>query len=172
MRISPIYSYSSRYNIQSPENKKTVKPNRTGIIAFRASGNRNHIAIITPECAPYAITGGAGSVMEQRSSFFKKMYPHKDVRIFIPFYNPQNKDIYKSTAIRNPLTNELLAFPVEKTGIETEFEYGVRKSKAELYKIKNPANGVPLYLVYTPEFNDFLKEYDQRNCPQALLCAP
>ena len=165
MRISPIYSYSSLYNIQSPENKKTVKPNRTGIIAFRASGNRNHIAIITPECAPYAITGGAGSVMEQRSSFFKKMYPHKDVRIFIPFYNPQNKDIYKSTAIRNPLTNELLAFPVEKTGIETEFEYGVRKSKAELYKIKNPANGVPLYLVYTPEFNDFLKEYDQRNCP-------
>ena len=165
MKISSIYPNTACFKVQRQENNNNLKLNNSGIIAFRASGNKNHIAIVTAECAPYAITGGAGSVMEQRSSFFKKMYPNKDVRIFLPFYNPQNKDVYKSTAISNPLTKEKLAFPIEKTGIETEFEYGVKKSKAELYKIKNPAGGVPLYLVYTPEFDDFLKEYDQRNCP-------
>lgn len=168
MRISSVYLQTFNYKLQNKKNEETskgIKPFHSGIIAFRAKGNRNQIAIATPECAPYAITGGAGSVMEQRSSFFKKMYPNKDLRIFIPFYNPKDKRIYQSTSITNPITKKKLSFQTEKTGVEAEFEYGVRKSKAELYKIKDPAGGVPTYLVYTPEFDDFFKEYDQSKYP-------
>lgn len=103
--------------------------------------NPNQIVVLATECVPYSVAGGLGSVTRDMTKAYKEHYPEKDLRIMLPYYNSLSK------------------FNIIDTGIETHFNYGVRSSKAKLYKANNPKNEVPAYFIYFPEINALNKEY-------------
>ncbi len=171
MRISPLksnFSFDNKViNKKQTENHINTPSNPiyTTKISFKGSDvNKNQILVLSAECTPYSVSGGLGSVIRDMTEAYKKQYPNKDLRLMLPFYNPQlsfngPKPLYVVSGVKNKDGNDYLNFNLEDTGIQTDFRYGVRKSNVKLYKAKLPENGVTTYFLYFPELNNVKKEY-------------
>ena len=96
MRISPLrssFSFDNKViNKKQTENyiNTPSNPIYTTKISFKGSDvNRNQILVLSAECTPYSVSGGLGSVIRDMTEAYKKQYPNKDLRLMLPFYNPQ-----------------------------------------------------------------------------------
>ncbi len=176
MRINALcagknYQYSV-YNVQNkkptPATPEIVKNSQKYIsstkISFKGAVNQNQILVLAAECTPYSVSGGLGAVIRDMTKAYKENYPQKDLRLMLPFYNAgfsaqDDKIFYEVDGVKAADGKNNLKFELEKTGIKKEFSYGVRKSTAELFKAKNPENGVTTYFLYCPEFKDMKKQY-------------
>lgn len=125
---------------------------------------QNHILLISAECRPFAKAGGMGDVnceFPGEYNLKNKGNNGKDeIRVMIPLYNSEHGPVSKEGKLYF-VHSEGKAFPVEKTEIEAAFTYGTNKSKAVLYKTKNPENNVTTYFVYSPEISKDKKEYTE-----------
>ena len=123
--------------------------------------NPNQIAVISAECIPYCEAGGLGAVTRDMLKCYKKTYPDKDLRLFLPFYNANKSGVpkLKGHSVYKVPGSDSVFYDLQDTGIETDFQYGIKKSKAKLYKAKNPENNVPVYFTYFPEISDMKRPY-------------
>ena len=147
--VSPLKINSYRFNTNSANEKNNYEllskyVNNSVKITFTGSNrNPNQIAVMSAECGPYAVIGGLGTVTRDMTKAYKIAYPHKDIRIFLPFYNSEyngarnldGKNTFYTSEIRDGKKINGTPYQVEDTGIETDFSYGVKKSKAKLFKI-------------------------------------
>jgi len=159
-KLEPV---NNPITVNKPENIYTI--NFTG-----KDKNANQILLLAAECTPYADAGGLGTVTCDMSKTYSEKYKNsakKDLRIIMPIYNADETGPKKVNGV--PVIEVLdkldtksglpLRFELEETGIKSKFTYGVKKTEATLYKVKNPANGVPTYAVYSPAFSNLPKQY-------------
>lgn len=132
-KINPIAKSKNILNIFSSSNKK----------------KNNQILLMSLECAPYVKSGGLADANCDFTRAFKESHHEYDVRIIIPLFNASSR---KTINVKD--------FDVEYTGICCNYNYGVSISSAYLYKIKNPYNRIPIYLVYSDAFSYKKSPYD------------
>ena len=160
------YSNLKAQQIVKPKNINVRNTEQILQITFCGKDkNPNQIAVLAAECVPYCVAGGLGDVTRDMTKAYKKKYPCKDIRLFLPFYNKDGQKVsqlngnnvyYVPGNSKNSASN---VYEIEDTGISTKFRYGVITSNARLYKFKTPENGVTTYLVDCPELAVMEKPY-------------
>lgn len=131
-------------------------------ITFKGSEKKpNQIAIMAAECIPYCEAGGLGAVTRDMLKCYKETYPNKDLRLFLPFYNAGKNGIpkVKGNFVYKIPEQDYKFYDLQDTGLQADFQYGIKKSTARLFKAKNPENNVPVYFTYFPEISDMKKPY-------------
>ncbi|HSA06455.1 MAG TPA: glycogen/starch synthase [Candidatus Gastranaerophilales bacterium] len=164
MQYSPINS-SFQNKKRTPElssaNKSNLIKKNENLYTLSFSGNPHQILLISLECRPFAKTGGMADVNSEFPGVYNSVYKEKDeIRVMIPLFNAPEGPSTENNKLYFTNHNGV-KFPLEKTGIETEFTYGANTSKAVLYKSQNPENQVTTYFVYSPIISKDVKEYTQ-----------
>lgn len=114
-------------------------------LPFKFNCKKNiKILLVSAECEPYLKSGGMADINRDFSAALTKKYKDIDLRIIIPLLDTKLKS----------------DFELEDLNIKTIFTYGLNKSYAKLYKIKNPANDVKAYAVYSPAFSAMKSLYE------------
>jgi len=157
----PLLTNNLAINASSALNSNGIKKNGN-FYSLSFTGNPNHILLISCECKPYAKAGGMGDVNGELPENYNKNNKGKfgkdEIRVMMPLYNSPDGPVKKGKNLYF-VSADGKEFPLQRTGIKTEFAYGLNKSTAVLYKAKNPENGVITYFVYSPEISKNKREY-------------
>ena len=113
--------------------------------------NKNQIALISVEFPPIIKASGMGDNNRDFTICHKSLYPNKEIRVILPYYDC---DTFKQA---------------QDTGIEFEFYYGVQKSKAEIFKIIS--EGITVYCIKSDAFSYFKKPYEYKGFELLTFCS-
>lgn len=108
-----------------------------------------NILIVSAECAPYQKVGGLADANADFSIAYKNVFKEDNITLILPLYNCNNSEKYIS----------LNGYTLEKTGLKYNYKYGINKSHAEIYKVKNPYNNIPTLLIYSEAFSKYNEPY-------------
>ena len=132
----------------------------------KTNKNKKQILLVSTEYNPYAKSGGLADYCADFAKNYNEKYD-ADVRVILPLYNSDKASFEDSNSYIELFdkyeNNKPIRFEIVDTKIETQYTYGIYESCAKLYKIKNPINGVPVYLVYSSAFSNIKKEYTGDN---------
>lgn len=115
--------------------------------------NKNQILLISEEMAPFVKQGGLADANCDFSMAYKKYFPQEDLRIIIPLYNATKNGPIKINGKPYITNDDNNNFELEDTGIKVKYSYGIQKTSAILYKIKEEFNSIPVYVVFSPDFS-------------------
>lgn len=121
---------------------------------FFNSVNKNQIALISLEFPPYAKASGMGDNNRDFAVCYKDLFRNNDIRVIMPFYN----------------SPEFLS-GAKETNICFKFQYGVRNGEAQVYKIENPKDNIPVYCIRSDTFLNIEKPYQHKDIKLFGFCS-